>query len=87
MRSRLSELYCSKDNRDKRYQELKAQGKDVWRSTVSGQLIHPAYLEDYAFNADGTIDPVKLAIQKDNGLGNTHYKTYFGRLYRVEQMG
>lgn len=70
----IDELYLNKANRDSRYKELKTQGKDVRRSSIRGQLLHPQYIED--FNGDE---------KYQTGLGNTVYKTFFSVLYSVRE--
>ncbi len=72
----IREKYISKELRDARYKELKAQGKSVYKSVAKGQCLHPAYVADFA----------DKAIQADNGFGNTHYQTYFSKLYIVEEI-
>lgn len=69
------EIYMKKENRDRRYKELKAAGYDVVRKSYRNQLLHPQYVEDF---------PNKR-IKEDTGLGNAWYKTYFKALYIVEQ--
>ena len=69
-----SSLYMSKDNRDIKAKELQSQGLAVRRSSISNQLLHPQYVEDY---------PRKLSPE-ECGFGNTIYKTYFAKLYKVE---
>lgn len=73
MNGKISELYQSKEARDKRAAELKAQGKQVTRRSTGPQQIHPQYIEDY-----------EGAAKQDTGFGNTVYKTYFKNLYEVE---
>ncbi len=68
-----SELYKSLENRNKRAAELSRQGKEVRRSSIRGQQLHPQYVEDFE-------GPEK----EQTGLGNTVYKTYFPILYEVE---
>ena len=67
-------LFQSKENRDMAFKELKAQGKAVKKSSISGQQLHPQYVEDF---------PDK-SIKADNGFGNVHYKTFFPKLYCIE---
>ena len=69
----IRELYQSKEKRDARYKELKAQGINCRRSSTGVSLIHPQYVTDY-----------EGAAKYDTGLGNTVYKTYFKNLYRLE---
>jgi hypothetical protein len=71
---RIHELYVSRENRDIRYKQLKAQRVTVTRSTSRGQLIHPMYIEDW---------PIVLS-EADKGFGNTIYKTYVPVLYKLE---
>lgn len=70
----MHELYLNKATRDKRAKELQAQGHNIHRSVATNQLIHPQYIEDY---------PRKLSPE-ECGLGNTIYKTFFAKLYKVE---
>jgi len=71
MRNRLT--FQNRANRDTKYKELKAAGHNPTRSRSTNQLLHPQYVTDY----DG--------LEKhDTGLGNTVYKTHFGRLYHLE---
>ncbi len=72
---KIHELYQSKEKRDIRYLELKADGHKVRRGTTGPQQIHPQYVEDY-----------EGAAKTDTGLGNTVYKTLFGQLYIVETL-
>lgn len=71
----ISELYMKKENRDKRYKELKKLGYNVRKTSFRNQLIHPMYVEDF---------PNKQ-IKEDTGFGNKWYKTYFSVLYVVEE--
>lgn len=68
------EAYMNKENRDKRFKELKAQGHAVIKRSSSNQLMHPQYIMDYP-NKD---------IQADNGIGNGYYKTHFAKIYKIE---
>jgi len=67
------ELYKNKANRDARAKELKAQGLTVRRSSSSNQLLHPQYVEDELSE-----------LRSQTGIGNTVYKTHYGKLYKVE---
>ncbi len=72
---RISELYQSKEKRDARYEELKAQGVKCKRGTTGPQQIHPQYVTDF------------IGSEKDDvGVGNMVYKTYFKQLYKLEQL-
>ena len=66
--------YMSKANRDAKVKELQAQGYRVRRYSMTNQLLHPMYVNDY---------PRKLT-QAECGFGNTIYKTHFGHLYMVD---
>ena len=68
-------LFAKRENRDKKYRELKGSGlKEVRRSTVRNQQLHPQYVED-----------LKNGISKaETGFGNSLYKTKFNVLYVVE---
>jgi len=68
-----SETFMRKENRDKRARELRAQGHKVRKSSWRNQLVHPAYIEDFAGPE-----------AQDTGFGNTVYKTHFSALYCVE---
>lgn len=67
------ELYASKENRDKRYKELKNQGVKVRRGHTGPQQIHPRYVEDQKDTIAG----------RDRGFGNTAYQTLFSNLYSI----
>jgi hypothetical protein len=68
-------LFANKDNRDRRYRELKANGiREVFRSSVRNQQLHPMYVED---RREGV-------SEADKGFGNTIYKTYFSVLYTLD---
>ena len=71
----IRELYQSKEKRDQRYKELKAQGIICKRSSTGVSLIHPQYITDF-----------KGDEKFQTGLGNTVYKTYFKNLYRLESI-
>ncbi len=75
----LHELYQSKENRDLRVKELKSKGMKVYKSVSNNQELHPAYVKDFG------IDDRTKTIQADNGFGNCHYKTYFPKLYAVNE--
>lgn len=70
------ELYMKKENRDKRYKELKKEGRIVRRFSDKNQLLHPMYVEDY---------PNK-EIKEDCNIGNSYYKTQFSILYGIEEI-
>jgi len=70
------ELYMKKENRDKRYKELKKEGRIVRRFSDKNQLLHPMYVEDY---------PNK-EIKEDYNIGNSYYKTQFSILYGIEEL-
>ena len=72
---RISEIYLSRERRDARYKELKAQGHDVFRRTVRGALLHPMYVQDYE-------GPEK----RETGFGNSVYRTMWPVLYKVETL-
>ena len=74
------ELYQSKENRDKRFLELKTQGINLRKCSISNQLLHPQYVADFG------VDERTRAIQADNRLGNYHYKTHFPKLYSMESI-
>jgi hypothetical protein len=63
-------LFMSRQRRDNAWAE---GGKKGTRSTVTGQQLHPMYVEDFE-------GPEK----EQTGLGNTVYKTYFSKLYKLE---
>jgi hypothetical protein len=65
-------LFQSKENRDARFKEMKAAGQRVRKSSITNQLLHPQYVEDFT-------GPEKL----DTGFGNTVYKTHFGVIYKI----
>jgi hypothetical protein len=65
-------LYRSRELRDKKYRELKAQGVKCIRRTTGPSQIHPQYIEDE--------DP---ELRKQTGFGNTVYRTYYARLYGI----
>lgn len=69
------EYYQDKDNRDARYKELLAQGRNVFRSTAASQKLHPQYVRDF-----------KGPEKNETGFGNTVYKTLFKNLYIVEEV-
>ena len=63
-----------KENRDRRYRELKAEGvPNLRRYSIRNQLLHPMYVEDW---------PGCLS-EHDKACGNTIYKTQFAALYIV----
>ena len=64
----LAPLFMNRQNRDKAW---RFAGKPGPRTSIRNQLLHPQYVADYA----------NKAIQDDNGIGNTHYKTLFSVLY------
>lgn len=68
-------LFQDRSKRDAKALELDRQGLLVKKSTVSGQQLHPQYVEDFE-------GPEKL----DTGFGNTVYKTYFPKLYKLEEV-
>jgi hypothetical protein len=51
---------------------MKAAGQRVRKSSITNQLLHPQYVEDFT-------GPEKL----DTGFGNTVYKTHFGVIYKI----
>jgi len=64
-----------KENRDAFWKSLsKEQKRTLRRTSVKNQLLHPMYVEDY---------PRQLS-DEEKGFGNTLYKTYFARLYIIE---
>lgn len=65
------ELFQSKANRDAKVRELKAQGKNVTKTSICNQLVHPQYVKDY----QGSYE---------TGFGNTDYKTPFSVLYSYD---
>ncbi|MHB8503432.1 MAG: hypothetical protein ACYDHE_21120 [Candidatus Acidiferrales bacterium] len=71
----IDELYQSKDLRNARYRELKAQGKHVEYYSVRGQRLHPMYVEDLKDTPEG----------RDTGFGNTVYQALFPVLYGVRE--
>ena len=77
---KIHELYMSKALRDERYKELKAQGRNVVRRVSTGQLIHPQYIDDWNLHSGRELRP------EEKGFGNTIYKTYFSKLYVVEEL-
>lgn len=70
---RFHEIYMNKENRDRRFKELKEQGHRVRKSSRKNQLLHPQYVKDFE-------GPEK----EDTGIGNNVYKTYFSTLYIIE---
>lgn len=66
--------FQNKENRDKKFKELKDSGLNVVKRSISNQQIHPQYVEDFP----------DLSIKADNGFSNTHYKTHFPKLYSIE---
>ena len=68
--------FQNRANRDQKYQELKAAGRNVYRTVLRNQLLHPQYVEDFE-------GPAK----HDTGFGNQVYKTYFSRLYLINERG
>jgi len=72
----IHKIFLSREKRDELYKQLKAQGRRVYRRTEHGALLHPMYIEDY---------PRKLS-EEEKGFGNCLYKTYFPRLYVVEEI-
>ena len=69
-------LFQSKTNRDAEFKRMKERGLNVRRSSTRSQQLHPQYVVDYE----------NKAIQADNGLGNTYYKTFFPVLYKIEEV-
>jgi hypothetical protein len=71
----IREYYQSKENRDARYKELLTQHNkaNIKRSMVTNQLMHPQYIEDF-------VGPEK----DDTGYGNSSYRTFFSKVYKVE---
>ena len=67
-------LFQSRENRDAKAKVLQAEGHTVRRSSISNQLLHPQYLEDYG----------RELSREECGFGNTIYKTHFAKLYEVE---
>lgn len=63
-------LFMSREKRDEAWEANGRRGK---RSTVHNQQLHPMYVADFE-------GPEK----EQTGLGNTVYKTYFSRLYTLE---
>lgn len=70
----LREKYISKKNRDRRFKELKAQGKRVFKSTINNQQLHPQYINDFEGEE-----------KNQTGFGNVVYKTFFPKLYLIEE--
>ncbi len=68
-----SYLFIDKAKRDAKAKELQAQGYRTRRSSMTNQLLHPMYVEDW---------PTKLT-PAECGFGNTIYKTHFAKLYEV----
>jgi len=66
-------LYQSKDLRDTVYNQLVREGKSVRKTSISNQQLHPQYVADF-----------EGAEKFDTGFGNTVYKTFFKKLYSVE---
>ena len=64
--------FMSKSNRDIAFKLIlkDINSPAVKKSSVSGQLIHPEYIEDYV----GEIE---------TGFGNSMYQTYFKKLYKI----
>lgn len=66
--------YMNKENRDKAFRELKAKGiTNIRKTSISNQLMHPIYIEDW---------PHPLT-ETDKGFGNTIYKTHFSKVYSI----
>lgn len=65
--------YQNKELRDTVYNQLVREGKSVRKTSISGQQLHPQYVADFE-------GPEKF----DTGFGNTVYKTYFPKLYSIE---
>lgn len=69
-------LFQNKENRDKKFKELKSLNNGSFnfkRSSITNQLIHPQYVEDF-----------EGSEKSDVGLGNIVYKTHFPKLYKIE---
>lgn len=67
----MEKLFMSREKRDEAWRE--AGGKDGVRGRVTGQQLHPMYVEDFT-------GPEK----EQTGFGNTVYRTYFAVLYTLE---
>lgn len=66
----MHKLFMSREKRDEAWEKGGRRGR---RSTVTGQQLHPMYVEDFE-------GPEK----EQTGFGNTVYKTYFSKLYTIE---
>jgi hypothetical protein len=66
----MSLLFMSREKRDEAWV---ASGKRGRRGTVTNQQLHPMYVEDFE-------GPEKT----QTGLGNTVYKTFFSKLYTLD---
>lgn len=65
-------LFFSKENRDRAYKLLKAEGINCRRSRVLNQQLHPEYIEDFK----GEIE---------TGLGNCMYQMFWAKLWSIER--
>jgi hypothetical protein len=67
-------LYAEKDNRDRRYDDLRKNGVQATRSRVLNQQLHPMYVEDRR----------DTEVGRQTGIGNEAYKTLFSVLYTLD---
>lgn len=67
--------FMNKANRDAAYKQAGNRGR---RSSISNQLLHPMYVEDYEQETG------RKLTQADKGFGNTIYKTHFSKLYLLD---
>jgi len=70
----MKEMFISKSRRDARYQELRAQGRQVRRRSLRNQRLHPQYIQDAA----------EEGIRFQVGFGNTDYLRSWSVLYTLE---
>lgn len=65
--------FQNKETRDTVAKLLKANGFIFRKTSISGQELHPEYISDFV----GTYQ---------TGFGNTDYKTFFKKLYKIEDI-
>ncbi len=68
--------YMKRENRDAKARELRAEGREVKKSSMRNQNMHPMYVIDYP----------DRAVANDTGFGNTVYQTLFGVIYMVAEV-
>ena len=68
--------YMKRENRDSKARELRAEGREIKKSSMRNQNMHPMYVLDW---------PETLTAE-DKGFGNTIYQTLFKVIYMVAEV-